>query len=65
MRSRRFVALFGGRTADRPGELRDGGRGSGTRGQEGTVVAIVEAADGGTSEERHGTYLRAQLGGKQ
>lgn len=38
MRSRRFVALFGGRTADGSGEL----RGDEKRGK-GTVVAIVEA----------------------
>lgn len=56
MRSRRFVALFGGRTADGPGELRgDGNRG----GRRGAVVAIVEAVDvgrrdvGGTA--RHAT----------
>lgn len=63
--SRRFVALFGGRAADRPGERGMTGDGMGTGG---SVVAIVEAADGrrnvgGTA--RQGTHLRAQLGGKQ
>jgi len=47
MRSRRFVALFGGRMADGPGELKGGTGDGNARGQEGTVVAIVEAADVG------------------
>lgn len=67
MRSRRFVALFGGRTADGLGELRGKREKTRTREQKGTVVAIVEAGPTPVAEghRRNSTHLRAQLGGKQ